>query len=116
MKNPRLLPDQQKLKEAMEKKRADQVAQLRRDFNEVFGTPAGKNVLRQIMHTSGFLKSDVVAEPDSGKLLVKSSLYNMAFRNFYLKIRAYIRPDILRDVEIPGQDNEAVSAEVDIFS
>lgn len=111
MKASRIASAQASRNEELAKKRA----QLKRDFDEVFSSAEGKNVLRAICEMSGFLKSDVVADA-AGTIHLKSSLYNMAFRNFYLKLRAYIRPEVLRDVEFQTKNEEGVSAEVDIFS
>ena len=115
MKNLRLTPAQADKKAAADEALLKKRAQLKRDFNEVFSTPEGKNVLRALCEMSGFLKSDIVADA-SGTIHLKSSLYNMAFRNFYLKIRANVRAEILRDVELETKTHETVPAEVDIFS
>lgn len=115
MKNLRLTADQQKRKDDAEALALAKRAQVRRDFNEVFGTSAGKNVLRVLHELAGFTRSDIVGDKD-GVIHLKSSEYNMAFRNYYLKIRSFVNNDILRDVELPLKDNEKGSAEVDIFS
>lgn len=112
MSDIRLSPKQLAAKADFEKKKAEKLESLKRDYNEVFGSAAGKAVLRNILEISGFLRSDVVAGAD-GQVHVESSLYNMAYRNFYLKIRANLRPDILRDVENPSREE---SVEADIFS
>lgn len=110
--NPRLTPAQVKKKVDQEKARLDKLARLKRDYNEVFSTAAGKAVLRDIINMSGMFRSDVVAHPENGQIHLKSSLYNMAFRNFYLKIRSRLKPEVLRDVEVSHVVEESVEADI----
>lgn len=111
----RLTADQLAAREKKEKQIADKQAALRRDFSETFGSGAGRRVLRHLFEISGYDKSDVVADPANGKIFVETSVYNMAFRNFYRKIRSNVRVDILKDVEFHSEP-EKMSMEVDIFS
>ena len=112
----RLTSEQLDAQKKKEKAQADKQATRRRDYNETFGSSAGKRVLRDLFELSGYEKSDVVADPVSGQIFVETSLYNMAFRNFYRKIRANVRVDILKDVEFHPTPTEDVSPEGDIFS
>ena len=113
--NPRLTPDEQKLQETKEKAWRARQERLNADYNEAFGSAAGKAVLRDLAEVAGFVRSDIVANRETGEIQLKGSLYNMAFRNFYLKIRSRVRPEILRDVEYKNVQ-EDVSAEADMFS
>lgn len=112
----RLTLEQKAAQEKKEKALVDRQAALRRDFNETFGTPSGRKVLRYLFEISGYEKSDVVADPTSGQIFLETSLYNMAFRNFYRKIRSNVRVDILKDVEFHLNLTENVSSDDDIFS
>lgn len=96
-----------KLAKEKEVKKLRTAALLRKDFDETFSTPCGKRVLRWLFDQSGFDQSDVTADPRSGELNVKSTWYNQAYRNFYLKIRRMItRKDILIDVEFRGLESD----------
>lgn len=92
------------------------LAQKRRDYTAVFGTNVGKRVLRDLFEMSGSDKSDVVASVKTGGILLKDSLFNMAFRNYYRKIRQFVDPVVLREVEIPLSEDQEESTEVDILS
>jgi len=95
----RLNDDEKNAKIAADKLRRKSEAALRRDLNETFATPAGRRALYWFMRNSGYQKYDTVADPASGEIMTKSSLYNMARRNFYLNLRVFLKKEILKDVE-----------------
>lgn len=91
--------------------RKAEVAKLRMDFDETFGSEAGKRVLRFIMDKCGYQVSSIVADPKTGDIYEKPTIYNEARRNLYVySIRSFLRREILMAVE-----HEHVT-ETDIFS
>ena len=114
MSDIRLTPKQIAAKAKRAELKKSQDDGLRADYAFTFGSASGKNVLRDICKMSGMHRSDVVVSAN-GEIHLISSEYNMAFRNFYLKIRDKVRPGIIRDIETelgPLED----SLEDDIFS
>ena len=109
----RLSDDEREAKVARDKLRRKREAALRRDLNETFATPAGRRSLYWLMHNSGFQKYDTVADPGTGEIMTKSTLYNMGRRNFYLNLRSFLKKDILRDVE--HRDDYVEDLGMDLF-
>jgi hypothetical protein len=85
---------------AKEKKRKSEEAQLKRDLNEAFSSPAGRRALRWIMRVCGYQHPSIVADPRSGEIVFNSTIYNEARRNFYLTLRGYLPRRILTQVEL----------------
>lgn len=102
----RLSPEALKLKNAAEKKRAEQLALLQQDFRETFATPHGKRTLRTIMDLAGYQKPSIIADPNTGDPLPYGTIYNEGRRNLYLSIRKLLRADILIEVENKDLGND----------
>lgn len=85
------------LKKEQEKK---ELKQLKNDFNKVFGTVEGQNVLGYIMNACGYQKHSVGANPQTGELFIDNTIYNEALRSHYLNLRKFIHSKILVKVEI----------------
>lgn len=108
----RLTDLQKSERESAEKKRAAELAQLKRDFNDTFGPGHGRRVLRFLMDTCGYQRPSIIAEPQSGDPLPSGTIYNEARRNLYLTIRKFLNQEILIPVENKGLEQD----ETDIFS
>ena len=93
-------------RDAKDKLRHKEDSQLKRDLNDVFSSPAGRRVLCWIINLCGFHKADTVADPTSGEIMIRSTIYNQARRNLYLAIRIHIKKQILIDVEHRGDYKE----------
>jgi hypothetical protein len=81
----------------------DKLRKLEQDFAQVFGTAAGKRVLSFITISSGFTVPSVVVT-ETGAVDATGTLFNEARRGLYLDMRKFIKPEILREVEIPIGD------------
>lgn len=74
---------------------------LRQDFNEVFNTKAGQRVLSFLIKECGYQNPTTVFNPTTSEIVSSSTLYQEARRTIYLRIRQFIKPEILRIVENP---------------
>lgn len=86
--------------EKLKKQAEDKHALLKRDYEVVFATDEGKNVLRDIMHMCGYQKSSVIGNAQIGLSVLEGTLHNEAQRSIYLKIRQRLPKRILIDVEL----------------
>lgn len=98
---------------AREKKRKKEEAQLRRDLAETFSTAHGRRSLRWIMKVCGYQQPSVVADRQSGEIVINSTVYNEARRNFYLTLRGYLTRSILKQVELQDANTEDLG--LDLF-
>lgn len=102
----RLSDSDRNAREARERLRHKQEAQLKRDLNETFSTPAGRRSLFWLMQICGYQRPSVVADPQSGEVVINSTVYNEARRNLYLTLRSFLTRQILTDVELRGTQSE----------
>lgn len=93
-------------RDAKDKLRHKEDAQLKRDLNETFDSPAGRRSLLWLINLCGYHKFDTVADPTSGEIMIKSTLYNQGRRNLYISIRQHLKKPILIDVEHRGDYKE----------
>lgn len=94
----RLTEVQKAAQDAKKKEEAAKFALLRKDFDETFGSAAGRNTLREIMKICGFNRSPVVGD-QFGNPLGEGTIYNAAQANVYRAIRRYLKKEILIAVE-----------------
>jgi len=91
-----------KAREESGRKKAVEIAQLRKDMNETFATASGRRTLRWIMELCGYQRPSIIADPVSGNPLLDGTIYNEARRNLYLSLRRYLSQEILIPVENKG--------------
>lgn len=92
--------DDVELNEALENERA-----IRDAFEAVAKTELGVVVLRRIMRLTGFL-SPLCLRSATG-FDTTGSFYNVARRDVWLELRAYLEPRTLREIENPLGDKLA---------
>lgn len=81
-----------------EKKKASLVAAI----NRVFSTSDGKVFLGILKDICCYQKKLIQGDASMGLDVSQGTIYNAAKRDIYLYIRQYIKPEILREVEIDG--------------
>lgn len=84
---------------SQEKKQAELI-RLKKDFIEVFSSDAGVRVGRALMNWCGFHSVSVVADPTTGEINDRSTLYNEARRNLYLEMRSFLNREIIKAIEV----------------
>lgn len=82
--------------EVRRKKRRQRILFL----NATFKSAEGKRTLRFLMELCGYQKPSVVINNENSDVATMSTVYNEARRNLYLEVRDYIKPSILKDVEL----------------
>jgi len=87
-----------KRKEEDERIKAREEARLRRAFCETFATESGQKVLQWIMDSCSYQRPLLAVNPHTGEAL-NTSLYAEGRRTLYLRIRGFLRRDILDQVE-----------------
>jgi len=95
-----------------EDRKAREIALLRKDLDDTFGTAHGRRVLRYLKDICGYQKSSVVADPQNGDPLGSGTIYNAARQNVYLTIRKYVN----REIKIAVEIDESDSGSSDLFS
>lgn len=85
---------------------ADSSNTLARDYEKIFDTAEGRNVLKDLMHRAGFLCSNIVLDA-SGNINLDAMRNNEAQRALYLYIRSYMPESVLFDVEIKKEPKNA---------
>jgi len=81
-----------------------EVAKRRGVLNTVFSSPDGVRALRIIMEMCGYDKSDFAADPTTGEIQERGTLYNLARRTIYVELRRQIKPETLMKVEFPEKE------------
>lgn len=94
-----------KQREEFQKQQEQEYLKLFSDFNAVFASEEGKRVLQWIMTECGYQESESVLNSETKEIAALSTIHNSALRSFYLRMRRFIKPDILIDVEIMGTDD-----------
>lgn len=89
------LPD----KEVVEKERERQNRQLKSDMCEVFGSPAGRRVLRRFMRVCGYKCQKVGGNPAMGMDVLHGTFYNAVREQVFLEFIEFIPEAVLKDCE-----------------
>ena len=96
--------DQRKEHEAKKKQYEEAVMAVIKDrratMEAVALTEPGKKLFRYLHDVCGFEKSDRVMKPD-GSINAEAMLMNAERREVYLRIRQYLPPEVLREIELP---------------
>jgi hypothetical protein len=104
------MPDLRKeQKEEQRKKTEEQMRKLREvmvsSISEISKTKGGLNFLRFLMHESGFTKPNIAI---TEKGLDKDALlWNESRRVFYLDVRQFMLPEVVKLVELDIKQEEA---------
>lgn len=83
-----------------------QIKNLKLDMGAVFGTPAGKRVLKHIFEISGYGESNVGGNPQLGMDVKDGTFYNAVRQNLYLEIRKLVPHSILKVVEFDNIEED----------
>jgi len=109
------LPEHLREKELQKRKRlASALRRVTNDINQTFASDHGKRTLRYILDLCGYQKYSTSADPESGEINVQATIYNEARRNLYLKLRSFLKREILMDVENKGLSID--EEELDIYN
>jgi hypothetical protein len=74
---------------------------LKRAVADVAGTEAGRVVLRWLMNYCAFGSDSVHISPRTGEVDPLGTVVNSAVRRPYLRLRAMVPAENLREIEIP---------------
>jgi hypothetical protein len=107
----RLTELQLKAKLNAEEIKEKEKARLTRAFRECFASESGMIVLKWIMTQCCYQISEVSANPATGEINEKASLYNAIRRTLYIRIRKFLHRDILTQVEMDSEGGLVGSAE-----
>jgi len=94
-----------------EKIRAKAQMQLQKDMCETFATEHGKRVLTWLKDQCCYQISEITANPATGEINEKATLYNAIRRTLYMRLRKFLHRDILSQVEIGGLGGDDDSQE-----
>lgn len=108
----RLTEEQLLQKQKDEKAKILEQKKLQKAFCECFATDSGKVVLKWIMNQCCYQISEVVANPATGEINEKASLYNTIRRTIYIRIRKFLHRDILAQVEIGSEGGDGSGEEL----
>lgn len=106
----RLTELQLKAKLNAEEIKEKEKARLTRAFRECFASESGMIVLKWIMTQCCYQISEVSANPQTGEINEKASLYNAIRRTLYLRIRKFLHRDILSQVEMDSSEGGLVGS------
>lgn len=93
-------------KDEQQKSFERQVKNLKLDMAEVFGTAAGKRVLKYIFEISGYGTSNVGGNPALGMDVKDGTFYNAVRQNLYLEVRKLVPHSILKVVEFDNIEED----------
>lgn len=96
----RLTEQEREIVKKQQEKQEKRKAKLKKCINEVFATEDGRVVLQFLMELCGYQKTSIVGDPRTGDLFDRGTFYNEARRAVYLELRRFVRPEILRTIEL----------------
>ncbi len=89
-----------KAKRAEQKDLANQKLKLlKRDLEIAIASPEGLNLMKWIFSLSGYSKTLIVGNPQTGDIHDRGTLYNNARRSIWLEIRQMLPRRILKKIE-----------------
>lgn len=95
------LPDNEAAKKLSDQRRK----QLIDDFRAVFGTAAGRRVLRHFMGICGYKRQKIGGNPSLGLDVLQGTFYNATREQVFLEFIELIPQPVLRDCEFGVLDD-----------
>lgn len=105
MKDEDILPSKKAAKREadrreLEARLSEQRERMTTAMRQTFATPEGKIVLRWLREECGFGKPILGANPATGEIDPMRTTYSAMQQGLYLRIRKFLTPEILREVEL----------------